>query len=46
MAIVALAIGLLYLRDRNHDVNNDGTKDDMDKAYLLLIGAGVFFFLR
>ena len=46
VAIVALGLGLLYLRDNNHDVNRDGVKDNMDKAYILLAGAAVFFFLR
>jgi hypothetical protein len=45
MALVALGIGLLVLRDNNYDINRDGTKDDMDKGLILLVGALAFFYL-
>ena len=41
-----LALGLLYLRNNNHDVNMDGNTDDMDKGLILLLGAAaVFYFM-
>lgn len=47
MAIVALGLGLLVLRDNNYDINMDGTKDNTDKGLMLLLGAVVlFYFLK
>lgn len=43
--LVLLGVGLLYLKDRNHDVNMDGTKDESDKGLLLFLGALAFFYL-
>lgn len=46
MTMLALfGVGLLVLRDRNWDINNDGSKNDTDKGLILLLGAGVVFFL-
>lgn len=42
--LVLLALGLFYLKDRNHDVNMDGTKDDTDKGLILFLGALAFFY--
>jgi len=43
--IALLGVGLLVLRDRNWDINNDGSKDDNDKGLILLLGAAVVFFV-
>ena len=43
--LALLGVGLLILRDRNYDINRDGTKDEMDKGLIILLGAGVVFFL-
>lgn len=45
MAIGALGVGLLILKDRNWDVNNSGTADDSDKGIILMVGAIAVFYL-
>lgn len=45
MALAALGIGLLVLKDRNWDANMDGTKDDTDKGIILFVGAIAVFWL-
>jgi len=43
--LALLGLGLLYLRNNNHDVNRDGNTDDMDKGLLILLGAAAVFYL-
>jgi len=46
MTMLALfGVGLLYLRNNNHDINRDGNKDNDDKALMLLAGAALVFFV-
>jgi hypothetical protein len=37
--LIALGLGLLYLRSNNHDVNKSGTADEDDKGLIILAGA-------
>lgn len=43
--LALLGLGLIVLRNRNWDINGDGSKDDNDKRIILLLGATVVFFV-
>ena len=37
--LLLLGIGLLYLKNNNHDVTRNGTTDENDKGVLIFLGA-------
>jgi len=43
--LALLGVGLLVLKDRNWDVNMDGTKNETDKGWIILLGAAAVFFV-
>jgi len=45
--LALLGVGLLVLKDRNWDINNDGVKDETDKGWILALGAvAVFLWMK
>lgn len=44
--LIALGLGLLYLRSNNHDANMNGVTDEDDKGLIIFLGAlALMFFM-
>lgn len=44
--LALLAVGLLYLKNNNHDVTMNDVTDDNDKGVLIFLGAlALFYFM-
>ena len=43
--LIALGLGLLYLKNNNHDISMNEVTDENDKGIIIFIGALALFFL-
>jgi hypothetical protein len=43
--LIALGLGLLYLKNNNHDISMNDVTDENDKGLIIFVGALALFFL-